>query len=153
WNPPYYSFNNANNFLIGEPGIVLYGPQTPGAPPRFDGPPDPNNHQGPGGNSFGNISAWSPNNQNQANLTGIILPEGIKDPYVHNFFLSFQHELLPKIVAEVDYVGTAGHKLFRAEDINRIPGGKLPLDAAGNPTCVTDTFGRRLCSHLNNADN
>jgi hypothetical protein len=144
WNPPYYSFNNANNFLIGEPGIVLYGPQTPGATPRFEGPPDPNNHQGPGGNSVGNISAWSPNNQNLANLTGIVLPEGIKDPYVHNYFLSLQHELVPKLVMEVDYVGTSGHKLFRAEDINRIPGGKLP-----EGECVTDTFGRRLCSQLN----
>jgi hypothetical protein len=42
---------------------------------------------------------------------------------------------------EADYVGTAGHKLFRSEDINRIPGGRLPEGA-----CVQDNFGRTLCS-------
>src|SRR5260370_19449761 len=37
---------------------------------------------------------------------------------------------MPKTVLEVDYVGTAGHKLFRAEDINRAPGALLPAGAS-----------------------
>jgi len=146
WNPPYYSFNQAFNFLAGGVGNVNYGPQSGGAA-RFTGPPDPLNGQGPGANNVGNIAGWSPNNQNLAVLTGIVLPKGIKDPYVHNFFLSIQREILPRTVLQVDYVGTAGHKLFRAEDINRIPGGRLP-----EGTCVTDTFGRQLCSQINSSD-
>src|SRR5207245_8410049 len=79
---------------------------------------------------------------------GIIFPEGIRDPYVHNFFASIQHQLVPKVVMEVDYVGTAGHKLFRAEDINRLPGGRAP---AGQ--CFDDTFGRLLCGEKAGTDN
>lgn len=148
WDPPYYSFNNAQNFLTGQPnGVVIYGPQTPGDAPRYTGAPDPANFQGPGANSVGNLQGWYPFNQNLANLTGIILPQGIRDPYVHNFFLSTQRELFSKAVLELDYVGTAGHKLFRAQDINRIPGGLLP-----EGTCTQDNFGRTLCSQLNGTD-
>jgi hypothetical protein len=42
-------------------------------------------------------------------------------------------------VVEVRYVGTAGHKLFRAEDINREPGSRLPAGST-----VVDNFGRTL---------
>ena len=141
WDPPYYSFNQAFAPFAGNgTQNIIYGPQSGGAA-SFTGPPDPLNHQGPGANSIGNIMGWDPTNQNLAVLTGIVLPQGIKDPYVHNFFMSIQREILPRTVVELDYVGTAGHKLFRAQDINRIPGGRLPAN-----TCVTDNFGRQLCS-------
>lgn len=152
WNPPYYSFNNAFNELAGFPvGGVPYGPQTGGGcpncvtPPSFTGAPDPNNFQGNPGDATaeGNIMAWNPITQHRAILTGIVLPEGIKDPYVYNWFFGIQRELAPKWVVELNYVGTAGHKLFRAEDINRIPGGRLD-----EGTCVTDIFGRNLCSQF-----
>jgi hypothetical protein len=42
-------------------------------------------------------------------------------------------------VADVKYVGTAGHKLFRSEDINRQPGTYLPAGAT-----TVDNFGRTL---------
>jgi len=54
-----------------------------------------------------------------------------------------QREILPKLMIEGNYVGTAGHKLFRAENVNRIPGGRLP-----EGTCVLDNFGRKLCSQI-----
>jgi hypothetical protein len=46
---------------------------------------------------------------------------------------------MPKTVLDVKYVGTAGHKLFRSEDINREPGSYLPAGAT-----VTDNLGRTL---------
>jgi len=55
-----------------------------------------------------------------------------------------QHQIRAGIVVQLNYVGTAGHKLFRAEAVNRIPGARLP-----EGTCVTDTFGRKLCSQVN----
>jgi hypothetical protein len=141
WNLPYYSFNSATNALAGGTDTVNYGPQSGGAP-RFTGPPDPLNFQGAGSaTAIGNIQAWAPSNANLAVLTGIIFPEGIRDPYVHNFYFGFQHEVFANTTLEVNYVGTAGHKLFRAEDVNRIPGGSLPAGL-----CTTDTFGRKLCS-------
>ncbi|MGH9532913.1 MAG: TonB-dependent receptor domain-containing protein [Terriglobales bacterium] len=155
WNPPYYSFNQAFNDLAFGTGVnvgaVPYGPQTGGGcpncvtTPTFTGPPDPLNFQGSPGDATaeGNIMAWNPNTTHQAVLTGIVLPEGIRDPYVYNWFFGLQRELAPKWVVELNYVGTAGHKLFRAEDINRIPGGRLP-----EGTCTTDIFGRNLCSQL-----
>ena len=63
----------------------------------------------------------------------------MRDPYVYNYYLDIQREIMPKTVLDVKYVGTAGHKLFRAEDVNRQPGSLLPLD-----TTVVDNFGRTL---------
>jgi outer membrane receptor protein involved in Fe transport len=161
WNLPYYSFNQVIGGVSVPLADVVYGPSIcSGAPPagicvqdqttapRFTGPAGPTQNQGPPGQAQaqGNINGWDPSNPNQATLTGIIFPEGIKDPYVYNYYLSVQHELMPKTVVEVDYVGTAGHKLFRSEDINRQPGSFLPAGAT-----VTDNLGRSwtgLCGTL-----
>jgi hypothetical protein len=45
---------------------------------------------------------------------------------------------------ELNYVGTAGRNVYRAENVNRVPGERLP-----EGTCTTDNFGRRLCSQIN----
>jgi hypothetical protein len=37
---------------------------------------------------------------------------------------------MPKTVLEVNYVGTTGHKIFRAENINRLPGTLLPFGSS-----------------------
>ncbi len=152
WNLPYYSFNQ----VIGGVGVsgadVVYGPSTcTGLPPTgtcqqvsnvpvtFSGCGTNPGNQGPCSQSQnqGNINGWDPSNPNQATLTGIIFPEGIRDPYVYNFYLSLQHQISTKMVMQLDYVGTAGHKLFRAEDINRQTGSYLPVGSV-----VTDNFGR-----------
>jgi outer membrane receptor for ferrienterochelin and colicin len=152
WNLPYYSFNQ----VIGGVGVqgadIVYGPSIcTGAPPTGNCSQDPttapsfttgsNPNQGPHGQAQaqGNINGWDPSNPNLALLTGIVFPQGIRDPYVYNFHLGIQREILPKTVLEVRYVGTAGHKLFRAEDVNREPGSRLPVGAT-----VTDNFGRTL---------
>jgi outer membrane receptor protein involved in Fe transport len=148
WNLPYYSFDSAQNFLAGGVQTIIYGPSTggpslcPNCPtaPAFSGPPQ-NIGQGVGSQGQGNLVGWQPTNANLANLTGIIFPQGVNDPYVYNYYMSVQRELPARFVVEADYVGTAAHALFRSEDVNRIPGGRLP---AG--TCVRDNFGRQLCS-------
>jgi outer membrane receptor protein involved in Fe transport len=142
WNLPYFSSNLADNFLVGDINNVAYGSQS-GEAPRFTGPPDPLNFQGTGAPAMGNINAWDPNNPNLAGITSVVFPEGLRDPYVYNWYLGVQREILPKLMIEVNYVGTAGHKLFRAENVNRIPGGRLP-----EGTCVLDNFGRKLCSQI-----
>jgi carboxypeptidase family protein len=156
WNPPYYSFNLTSNALLpifGSGGTVVYGPTTcgttfgscvpSGAAPTYTGPPT-NPGQGTiagnGDGATGNISGWAGFNPDTSYLSGIVLPKGIDDPYVYNYFLSVQREVAPKTVVEINYVGTAAHKLFRAEDINRAPGTLLPAGA-----CVTDNLGRSLC--------
>jgi outer membrane receptor protein involved in Fe transport len=145
WNPPYYSFNLASNALlpIFAPGTdtVVYGPSTctgsscsqTGGTPTYTGA-----GTNPGQGTLGNHTAY---------LTGIVLPSGIKDPYVYNYFMSIQREIMPKMVLELNYVGTTGHDLFRAENINRSPGGLLP---AGS--CVTDNLGRQDCGLTNGLD-
>lgn len=149
WNPPYYSFNGANDALVqpSNPSIVVYGPTTctngancvpSGATPTFTGAPT-NPGQGIGAQAVGNINGWASSNPDQAKLTGIVLPQGIKDPYVYSFFFSLQREIAPKLVVEADYVGTAAHKLFRASDINTVAGGFLPVGGQ-----VVDNLGRTL---------
>jgi TonB dependent receptor len=152
WNLPYYSFDEILGGGVGQQGNdVVYGPSTcngvappngvctqnPAVAPTFSGPPT-NPNQGPAGQpqAQGNITGWDPSNPNKANLTGIVFPSGVRDPYVYNFFMGFQREIVPKTVVEVKYVGTAGHKLFRAEDVNREPGSFLPVGST-----ITDNLG------------
>jgi hypothetical protein len=151
WNLPYYSFNAATNFADEDTQTVMYGPYVCNptcvpdltATPTFTGPPT-NPNMGVGAQAVGNLTGWDPSNPNIATLTGIVFPEGIRDPYVYNYYLGVQREVMPKLVVEANYVGTTGHKLFRAQNVNRIPGGRLPEGA-----CVDDTFGRTLCSQVN----
>ena len=149
WNAPFYSFNQAVNGLAGGIADVVYGPTTcgvslgtcvpSGAPATFSGA-GTNPGEGVGVQAAGNIVGWAPNDPNLSFRSGLIFPSGIRDPYVYSYFLGTQHELARNMVMEVNFVGTTGHKLFRAEDINRIPGGKLPVGG-----CVVDNFGRTLC--------
>jgi len=148
WNMPYYNFADvtdttnlqfASNGSVGS-GTVIYGPQSAAClPVSFTGGPCSANNEDVKGTAggTGNIQGYFPGNRNFAFLTGELTPEGIRDPYVYNFYLGSQHEFWAKTVLEVNYVGTAGHKLFRAQDINKIPGGRLPCG-----TVATDTFGR-----------
>jgi len=165
WNLPYYSFNFADNFLNGDVNSIIYGPATctstscspSGAAPTFTGPPS-NPGQGVGAQATGNLTGWAPFNPNVAILTGIILPEGVRDPYVYGYHLGVQREIMPKLVLEVNYVGTTGHKLFRSENINRHPGSVLPVqtDVNGNitsRTCITDNLGRNWCGNGGFANN
>jgi Carboxypeptidase regulatory-like domain len=154
WNAPYYSFDQVDNFLGGGIGDVVYGPTTcgaslgtcvpSGAPATFSGPPT-NPGQGTGVQATGNLVGWAPNNPHLSFRSGLIFPSGIKDPYVYNYYLGFQHEVARQLVLEINYVGTTGHKLFRSEDINRVPGGKLPIGG-----CTTDNFGRDICGQTDN---
>ena len=129
---------------------VIYGPYTctptcapdTTATPTFTGPAT-NPNQGTGAQAVGNLTGWDPSNANLGYLTGIVFPEGIRDPYVYNYYLGVQRELMPKLTLEANYVGTTGHKLFRAQNVNRIPGERLP-----EGDCVTDNLGRRLCSQI-----
>ena len=143
WNPPYFSVDDATNALGGGTSHVVYGPVA-GGTPTFLGPAPPAQHAGVGIQATGNISGWDPSNPHLAALTAIVFPEGIRDPYVENWFFGVQREIRPRLSMEVNYVGTAGHTLLRAESVNRVPGGRLP-----EGTCVNDTFGRRLCSQIN----
>ncbi len=149
WDPPYYSFNGIAGGVGVPGGDVVYGPsacaagvcnQTPTVAPTFLGP-GTNPNMGPAGQAqaTGNINGWDSNNPNFAVLTGIVFPTGLRDPYVYNYYMSIQREILPKTILEIDYVGTTGHKLFRAEDINREAGSLLPAGAT-----VVDNLGRTL---------
>src|SRR5439155_2085154 len=162
WNLPYYSFNSTSNYLGGDVNWVVYGPTTcvtsggcvpaggalypftpgnsgTGAPVSYTGVPTNPNQGSSGAQAAGNIDGWYGQNPNGATLTGIVLPQGIDDPYVYSFYFGVQHEIIPKTVLELNYVGTAGHKLFRAEDINRLPGAALPVGSD-----ITNNIGEHL---------
>ena len=129
WNLPYYSFNFADNSLNGDVNTVIYGPTTctatacspSGATPTFTGPPT-NPGQGIGAQATGNLTGWAPFNPNVAILTGIVFPKGFAILTFITTSWVYSGSSQPKWVLEVNYVGTTGHKLFRAENINRHPG-------------------------------
>ncbi len=156
WNPPFYSFNSETNALGGGTNAVVYGPTAAnpdrtancslvttacvpsGATVTYTGAPA-NPGIGTGAQGTGNIQGYFAGDPNTAILTGIVFPSGIRDPYVLNSYFGFQREILPKTVLEVNYVGTLGRRLFRAEQGNRLPGIHL---APGQTT--VDSFGRTL---------
>lgn len=146
YNLPYYSLNQVSNFLAGDVNRIAYGPQVTGVAPTYTGSAPAAQSSGNGPQAQGNLNAWDPANPNLSAATGIVLPRGLRDPYVFNWFLGLQRALGAAWTAEVNYVATAGRKLFRAEDINRIPGGRLPPG-----TCVTDGDQRTVCSQVNMA--
>ncbi len=152
WNLPYYSFNNVSDFLSNGGGLdsVIYGPSScaeggsypnncystggaqfgsGGVAPAYTGAAS-NPGQGTGAQAAGNINGWNGAAPNLAELTGIVFPQGVDDPYVYNYYFGFQREIMPKTVLEVNFVGTTGHKLFRAENINRLPGTLLPAGSS-----------------------
>ncbi len=152
WDLPYYSFNAACCSTDQPSGSnIIYGPtslngagiyaQNPTIPVVYTGAGSNIGNMGPANQAQnqGNIEGWDPHNSNQALLTGIIFPSGVRDPYVYNFYLDVQREILPKTVIDVKYVGTAGHKLFRAEDVNRQPGSLAPEGSV-----FQDDLGRTL---------
>ena len=148
WNLPYYSFDQIFGPLGFDTNVVVYGPTTctagagctptggamfgpGGVAPTFSGSPT-NPNQGPPSQAQaqGNIDGWYGQNPNTALLTGIVFPQGIDDPYVYNYYFGIQHEIIARNVVEINYVGTTAHKLFRAEDINRLPGALLPVGSS-----------------------
>jgi hypothetical protein len=55
--------------------------------------------------------------------------------YVHNWFFGVQRELRPGWILEIDYLGSAGHKLFNSVNVNRYRGDLLDGVFAGfNPS-------------------
>jgi hypothetical protein len=151
WNLPFYSFNLAYNFLVGDVNNVVYGPSTmdangtvvfdPSQKPSFIGPAT-NPGQGVGVQAVGNLVGWDPNNPNLGALTAIPDPAGMRDPYVYSFFFGIQQEITPNTMLEVNYVGSAGHKLFRAADFNNARGGRLPI-----PGMCLEVQGETVCSN------
>jgi hypothetical protein len=129
WNPPFYSFNLAFNWLLPLFGFdvpLIYGPGD-GSPITITGDnPNPGANLADPNLGQGNIMGWDPSTPNQAFLTGIVFPQGINDPIIYNFHFGFQHEFVKDTVLEVNYVGTQGRSLFRAEHANRVRGSALP---------------------------
>jgi hypothetical protein len=155
WNLPYYSFNIADNFLFGDVSNVIYGPTTrdvngnlipSGEAPSYTGAPT-NPGQGVGAQAVGNLTGWDYTNSNLAYLTAIVDPGGLRDPYVYSFFLGIQRELTSGLGIEVNYVGSAGHKLFRAAQVNANRGGRLPIWGSCQDTYISggDTT---VCSNM-----
>jgi hypothetical protein len=161
WNLPYYSFNIADNFLFGASSNIVYGPYKsgpggsavpdPSAKPTYTGSPT-NPGQGAGAQAVGNLVGWDPTNSNLAYLTAIIDPGGLRDPYVYSFFYGIQRQITSSLGIEINYVGSAGHKLFRAQSVNRNAGGRLPIPGTCAPSYPGGSSDPTVCSNISALD-
>jgi hypothetical protein len=156
WNLPYYSFNEADSFLVGGVSNVIYGPTArnsggalvpSGAAPSYTGSPT-NPGQGVGAQAVGNLSGWDSNNANLAFLTGVVDPSGFKDPYVYSFFSGVQRQVTNSLGLELNYVGSAGHDLFRSQSVNRSAGGRLPIPGTCAPSYSGASSDPTVCSNV-----
>jgi hypothetical protein len=73
---------------------------------------------------------WYPYNANAAFLTGVVL-NNFRDPYVYGSHLTLEHDFGQGFVLKTSWVGTFGHKLYRAEDVNRTFDGKALANGSG----------------------
>lgn len=62
----------------------------------------------------------------------------IRPPQVQNWMIGVQREILPDLVLEVDYLGSVGHRLYLATNINRFPGDLV--EHLGNLTRINPSF-------------
>lgn len=53
------------------------------------------------------------------------IDDNFKNPYTHNWFLGVQHQLPAQLVAEVSWIGSAGHHLVNISNVNRYNGDML----------------------------
>jgi hypothetical protein len=99
-----------------------------------------------GAQAVGNLTGWDATNANLAFLTAIVPSTTFRDPYIYNWFLGVQKQFNRSTGIEINYVGTAGHKLFRAQQANRNNGGRLPIPGS----CASDygsPAGPDVCSN------
>ena len=60
-----------------------------------------------------------------ARVTLLAVDPNLKQAYTHNWFFGIQHEIPGRIIAEVDYTGSAGHHLYSLSNVNRFAGDLL----------------------------
>jgi outer membrane receptor protein involved in Fe transport len=65
----------------------------------------------------------------------------IRTPYMENFNLNIQQQVVKKVVVQVGYVGSEGHKLFRFLDVNQPSQAQVyASDLANNITLESEGF-------------
>src|SRR4029077_336472 len=99
---PYYALRGAANCFLGDVSRIVYGP-VDGETPTFTGPAPQRQNSGSGVQATGNISGWDPTNPNLALGTTVVLPDGIRDPYVENWFIGVQRQIRARIIIQLNY--------------------------------------------------
>jgi outer membrane receptor protein involved in Fe transport len=61
------------------------------------------------------------------------LQQNIRTAYAHFWSAGFQHEIIPNMVAAINYTGSSGHNLYTLENTNRPGSGAVYL---GNPSAT-----------------
>jgi hypothetical protein len=72
----------------------------------------------------------------RTNITAV--DPNLQSPYVHNWFLGVQRQVAKNVVVELNYLGSAGHKLFNVVNLNRFTGDFL---ATGRFRGYNQSFG------------
>ena len=67
---------------------------------------------------------------------------GLRTPYVQNFNLNLQQQIVPKAVLQIGYVGSKGTKLFQFYDINQPNAAQI---TAADLACVPDIPNKVYC--------
>jgi hypothetical protein len=86
---------------------------------------------------YTNVGSSSGQAAPQAPLAPIAVPEKAIWPYVQQWHIDFQHELVRDTVATIAYVGSKGTHLTRQSDLNQL----VPVPASQNPYKPGETYG------------
>lgn len=64
----------------------------------------------------------------------------LRTPYIYNYNLNVQRQILQNTMVQIGYVGSAGHKLFRFRDINQPDQAAINAYDPANGCCVPRPF-------------
>jgi len=77
------------------------------------------------------------------------IDQGFNNPYAHNWFLGVQHRLPKQLVAEVSWIGSAGHHLVNISNVNRYSGDMLDNRFDGfNPSFAAINMARTTSNSI-----
>jgi hypothetical protein len=119
-------------------------------PPFFDpGPaynnigPDPIIPAGVTGTIAGGVPVYGAPSCSSVECDSFAFDRNIKTPYMENYNLNIEQQISRKVVLQVGYVGSQGHRLFRFVDLNQPNQAAITASdlatAAATPGCSTNT--------------
>ena len=112
----FYDAFSQDTFLGHLPYPAYYAP----GPAYGNFGPDPiTGASAPGGQVIGNLQPIYTNTGCSPECDIFAVDRHIKTPYMENYNLNFQQQISDKVVLQLGYVGSQGHRLFRFYDINQ----------------------------------
>ncbi len=86
------------------------------------------------------VSVYGPTNACNFECDIFSVDRNVRTPYMENYNINIQRQLGTKVVAQIGYVGSQGHRLFRFRDLNQPNQAAINASDLANGGVVTDSY-------------